>query len=140
VAETKINALTFYDDGGELVGIYGVSTEIRFLPSFGDRRGTLVSVNWRLRDCNYRSFNDSPLDPPGPSKKEWRAYFGDYQILWHNEPFSVISITQRNGYLYYGEAKCIEYEQGLFFTCGGEALDFRSDPPTAANLVMRRIS
>ena len=130
--------LTFYDDEGELVGIYGASNEIRFIPSFGDQRGSLVSIDRRILNCNYRSFNDSPFDPPGPGKKEWQVYFGDYEVLWDNEPIAAISITQRNGYLYYGEAKCIEYEPGLFFTCDGEALDFRSDPPTAANLVMRR--
>ena len=130
--------LSFYDDEGELIGIYGDSNEIRFKPSFEDQRGTLMSVNWHLLNCNYRALNDSPFDPVGPGKKEWRRYFGDYEVLWDNEPTGTISITQRNGYLYYGEGKCTEYEPGLFFTCGGEAIDFRSDPPTAANLIIRK--
>jgi CubicO group peptidase (beta-lactamase class C family) len=130
--------LTFYDDEGELVGVYGASAEIRFLPSFGDQRGSLLSIDRRLLNCSYRSFNDSPADPPGPGKKEWKAYLGEYEILWGNEPMASVRITQRKSHLYYGEARCIEHAPGLFFTCDGEALDFRSDPPTVANLVMRR--
>jgi hypothetical protein len=130
--------LTFYDDGGELAGFFGGPREIRFLRSYGDQRRTLVSINRRLMNCDYRSFNDSPLDSPGPGKEEWKAYFGDYEVLWDDEPILTISITGRNGYLYYGDARCIEHEEDLFFTCDGGALDFRSDPPTAANLIMRR--
>jgi CubicO group peptidase (beta-lactamase class C family) len=131
-------SLTFYEDDGELVGIYGETNEIRFLPPYADQGGALVSINSRLLNCNFRSFNDSPADPPGPGESAWKAYIGEYDILWDDEPFVSVSSTLKNGYLYFGEAKCIEYEPGLFFTCDGEALDFRSLPPTAANLVMRR--
>ena len=47
-----------------------------------------------------------------------------------------VNIVIRNGYLYYQGRKCIEHEPGLFFTTDGEAIDFRSEPPTAANLIL----
>lgn len=78
ISSQAFDPLTFYDDEGELVGIYGVSNEIRFIPSFGDQRGSLVSIDRLILNCNYRSFNDSPFDPPGPGKKKWQVYFGDY--------------------------------------------------------------
>ena len=47
-------------------------------------------------------------------------------------------MTLRNGYLYYDGRRCVEHEPGLFFSNDGEAIDFRSDPPTAANLKLRK--
>jgi hypothetical protein len=140
----RINAqdfhpLSFYDDAGELVGFYGTSNEIRFIPSFGDQPATMVSIDRRLLNSDFRAFNDGPFDPPGPGKKAWEAYLGAYEVLWDHEPMESIKITLRNGYLYYGEVKCVEHEPGLFFTCDGEAIDFRSDPPTAANLILRKM-
>ena len=133
--------LTFFDDAGQLVGMYGETSELRFLPAYHQVRGPLMLSDRRFSNTNlhYQAFNDSPFDPPGPDKPEWRRYLGEYQILWLDEPFAEVSVGVRNGYLYYGERKCVEHLPGLFFSNDGQAIDFRSDPPTAANLRLRRL-
>ncbi|MGD8814665.1 MAG: serine hydrolase domain-containing protein, partial [Anaerolineales bacterium] len=50
--------LTFYADAGELVGFDGTSKEIRFIPSFGDQPATMVSIDRRLLNSDFRAFND----------------------------------------------------------------------------------
>jgi CubicO group peptidase (beta-lactamase class C family) len=138
--ENRFLPMTFYDDGGELVGMYGSFTEARFLPGFGDQPGSMMTVSRTHNNSNshYLEFNDSPLDPPGPAKPEWQEYVGDYEVLWEDEPHSEVSITVENGYLYFRGGKCQEYEPGLFFLYDGEALDFRSEPPTFATQAIRR--
>jgi CubicO group peptidase (beta-lactamase class C family) len=133
--------LTFYDDGGELTGFYGKFSEVRFLPSFNGRRGSLTTVNRRLGNgatFNIYDFNDAPTDPPGPNKPRWSKYVGDYEPLRHADPDDTVSVTIRNGYLYASGEKCTEHEPGLFFTYDGEAVDLRSDPPTMANRRLRK--
>jgi CubicO group peptidase (beta-lactamase class C family) len=132
--------LAFYYDGGELVGMFGSVSEVRFLPSAGPQPRTLMIVNRRYSnaDINYQALNDSPADPPGPDRPEWREHLGEYEVLWRGEPDRTVGVTLRNGYLFYGGRKCVEHEPGLFFSNDGEAIDFRSDPPTAANLTLRK--
>jgi CubicO group peptidase (beta-lactamase class C family) len=130
--QKRFTPMTFFDDGGAMVGIYG-RAELRFLPPYGGRPGAM----W-LGGVRYLDFNDSPLDPPGPGRPEWQSYVGEYEVLWAGEPFTTISIETRNGYLYYNDGKCEEHEPGLFFRYDGETLDFRSTPPTFANLELRR--
>ena len=132
--------LVLYDDLGELVGMFGAFSEIHFLPSDGAQPRTLMIVNRRYSNdhINYQALNDSPADQPGPDKPEWREHAGEYEVLWRGEPDRTVSVTLRNGFLYYGGRKCVEHEPGLFFSNDGEAIDFRSDPPTAANLELRK--
>jgi CubicO group peptidase (beta-lactamase class C family) len=133
--------LTFHDDHGELVGFLGKFSEIRFLPSFNGRRGSLILVNRSLGNYatfNIHDFNDAPTDPPGPDKPRWARYVGDYEPLTHGDPEDTFRITVRNGYLYVDESKCTEHEPGLFFSYDGEAVDLRSDPPTMANRQLRK--
>ena len=145
VLGVRTNAETFYplevyDDRGELVGMFGAFSEIHFLPSDEAQPRTLMIVNRRYSNdhINYQALNDSPADQPGPDKPEWREHVGEYEVLWRGEPDRAVSVTLRNGYLYYGGRKCVEHEPGLFFSNDGEAIDFRSDPPTAANLELRK--
>lgn len=139
ISQNKFYPLTFYDDGGELVGIYGNFSEIRFLPAYNGRRGSLTTVDRRLGNAYFeiRDFNDSPMDPPGPDKPRWSEYLGNYELLKNGDPIGTFSVSVRNGYLYAGECKCVEHEPGLFFSYDGEALDFRSDPQTAMNIRIR---
>jgi hypothetical protein len=97
-----------------------------------------VNRRYSNADINYQALNDSPADPPGPDRPEWREHLGEYEVLWRGEPDRTVGVTLRNGYLYYGGRKCVEHEPGLFFSNDGEAIDFRSDPPTAANLTLRK--
>jgi CubicO group peptidase (beta-lactamase class C family) len=133
--------LTFYDDDGKLVCMYGKFSEIRFLPAYGNQRGSLVLIDRRLSNHNFnmRRFNDSPPDPSGPDKPHWSEYVGDYEMIKNGEPLNSFSVTVRNGYLYVSECRCTEHERGFFFTYDGEPIDFASDPPTAAHIEIRKI-
>jgi CubicO group peptidase (beta-lactamase class C family) len=133
--------LTFYDDGGELVGFFGNFSELRFLPAQGEQVASLMVVNRRLSNANvnYLAFNGSADEPPGPDKPEWRGYLGEYEIMWQGEPDRLVNVVLNNGYLYFAGRRCVEHEPGLFFTNDGEAIDFRTDPPTAANLTLRKV-
>jgi CubicO group peptidase (beta-lactamase class C family) len=132
--------LTFYDDDGELVGLFGSFSEVRFLPPYYGRRGSVMRIDRRLSDSNFniKDFNDSPTDPPGPDKPYWSEYVGDYEHLINGKPSGTFSVTIRNGYLYTAECKCTEYRRGLFFYYDGLPIDFTSDPPTASYTRIRK--
>src|SRR5262249_41083411 len=67
-------------------------------------------------------YNDGPHDTPGPDRKEWDAYLGDYAIHVWGKLDRHVKVYRKNGYLYFGELRLIvEEEPGLFFTCTGEA-------------------
>lgn len=136
----SFSPLTIFDDDGELVGMYGATSEARFLPPFGDRRGSLMTVNRVYSNSNYHylDFNDAPSDPPGPGKAEWQRYVGEYDVIWDDRSMATVSVTTRDGYLYYRDGRCEEHEPGLFFLYDGETIDFRSSPPTAAHLEIRK--
>jgi CubicO group peptidase (beta-lactamase class C family) len=140
VDEDNFFAITFFDDGGELVGMYGANTEARFLPPLGDQPGSMMTVNriWGNSNSHYLEFNDSPSDPPGPAKPDWQKYAGEYDVLWEDNPTSTVTVSIRNGYLYFRDGKCEEYEPGLFFLYDGDTIDFRSTPATYANQEIRR--
>jgi CubicO group peptidase (beta-lactamase class C family) len=138
--ENTFLPMTFFDDGGDLVGMYGVLSETRFLPPFGDQSGSIMTVNraWSNYNSHYAEFNDSPSDPPGPAKPEWQQYVGQYDVIWEDNPVSTVTVSIRNGYLYFRDGKCEEHEPGLFFLYDGEAIDFRSTPITFATQEIRK--
>lgn len=138
--ENKSYPLAFYDDDGELVGLFGEFSELRFLPRYHGRRGSVMRIDRRLSDSNFniKDFNDSPTDPPGPEKPHWSEYVGEYEQIRNGKPIGSFSVTIRNGYLYTAECKCTEYRQGLFFYYDGLAIDFTSDPPTASYVPIRK--
>jgi hypothetical protein len=138
--ENSFAPLTFFDEGGQLVGMHGGTGEIRFLAPYGNRPGSMMHFSRSVSNSNihYLDFNDSPLDPPGAARPDWQKYVGEYDVLWEDEPGSTAAISIRNGYLYYRDGKCEEHEPGLFFLYDGETLDFRSTPPTFATQEIRR--
>jgi len=140
MSDGRFLPMAFYEDDGQLVGMYDATNEIRFLPPYAGRPSAMMTVSRILGNSNihYRDFNDSPLDPPGPDRPEWQRHLGQYDVLWAGVPFSTAAVTTKNGYLYYRDGKCEEHEPGLFFLYNGETLDFRSTPPTFANLELRR--
>ena len=131
-SETSFSPLAFYEDGGELVGMYGSTMEAHFLPRLGDRPGSMMMVARTVSNSNshYLDFNDSVLDSPGPAKPEWQEYVGEYEVLWEDEPISSVIVEVRNGYLYFRDGRCQEYEPGLFFLYDGQTLDFCTSPAT----------
>jgi hypothetical protein len=43
-SQNEFYPLTFYDDGGQLIGMFGKFSEIRFLPRYGNRPGSRLSA------------------------------------------------------------------------------------------------
>jgi hypothetical protein len=140
VSESQFLPMKFYDDDGELVGIYGTGSEARFLPALGGKPGPMMLVIRSHDNYNshYLDFNDSPQDPPGPDKPEWKRYVGDYDVLWEGSAFTTVTIEIRNGYLYFRDGKCEEIQPGLFAYYDGEIIDLRSSPLTYANQEIRK--
>ena len=134
--------LVFYDDGGELVAMFGQNSEIRFLPPYHGKPGSLVQIDRHLGigpAFNVYDFNHALDEPPGPDKPEWSKYLGEYQVLKYGVPYRfTATITVKNGYLYYNDCKCTEHAPGLFFLYYGEALDFRSHTPTFGGIVLHK--
>ena len=140
ISATTFFPMTFYDDGGELVGMYGNNTEARFLPPLASQPGSMMTINrpWGNHNSHYLEFNDSPQDPPGPDKPQWRQHVGEYDVLWEDDLASTVTVEIRNGYLYFRDGKCEELAPGLFVHYDGEVIDFRTTPTTYANQEIRR--
>jgi CubicO group peptidase (beta-lactamase class C family) len=84
-------------------------------------------------------YNDGPADAPGPDRKEWQKYVGDYRMMVWGKPAITSKVHIKNGYLYLDERKLIvEHEPGLFFSADGEALDFHSEQPTWFSIPLQR--
>ena len=132
--------VSFYDDGGELVAMYDGTKEARFLSPLGDQSGSIMFVDRAYSNDNYSylEFNDSPGEASGAAKPEWQKFLGEYEVLWAGEPYAAALVEIRNGHLYYRDGKCREQQPGLFFRYDGETLDLRSDPPSFANLKIRK--
>lgn len=93
-----------------------------------------------------------PAFTPTPYRAEWSKYTGTYRALWRGYEFSSFSkfgqalgfggpswkVHKKDGCLCLGEESLLEYQPGLFFTPAGEALDFRTDPPTFRNLKLEK--
>lgn len=97
-----------------------------------------VNMPWGNHNSHYLEFNDSPQDPPGPDKPQWRQYAGEYDVLWEDDLASTVTVEIRNGYLYFRDGKCEELAPGLFVHYDGEVIDFRTTPTTYANQEIRR--
>ena len=83
--------------------------------------------------------NDGPGDPAGPDRPEWTRYVGQYRVEQWGRPAMDVTVERRNGYLCIdGIRLVVETEPGLFFTCDGEAVDFRPPTPTWRNLLLRK--
>ena len=68
--------------------------------------------------------NDSPGDPPGPAKPEWKRFLGTYHAKSYGDD-DAKKVTLKNGYLYWDDRlKLKEYQPGLFFTADGDAVQF----------------
>lgn len=85
---------------------------------------------------NIFDFNYADDEAPGPNKPEWSKYLGEYEGDSYGVPFFKISVTIRNGHLYFNDRKCTEYIPGLLFTYEGDAVDFRTEPSTIGGSCM----
>ena len=85
-------------------------------------------------------------------KPAWKSYLGKYQLstyaepLWYGKLLLAVGLPRAAHIKVRREAdtmtvegvQLIEHEPGLFFSKTGEALDFRSDPPTWRNIVLKK--
>jgi CubicO group peptidase (beta-lactamase class C family) len=84
-------------------------------------------------------YNDGPHDPIGPNKPAWEGFVGEYQVYTWGQPSQKMTVHRKNGYLYLDDHRLVvELEPGLFFTCEGEAVDFRHPVPTWRNIRLER--
>jgi len=93
-----------------------------------------------------------PPFTPTPYQAEWDKYTGIYLAIWSGYEFTALSrlgralgkagpswkVQQKNGHLNLGDDALEEYQTGLFFTPSGEALDFRTSPPTFRNIKLEK--
>lgn len=85
-------------------------------------------------------FNDGPHVPVGPDRATWTPYEGRYTVDQWGVASLPVTIERRRGYLFLNGIRLVlEHELGLFFTSDGEAVDFRSSPPTWRSLRLRRL-
>ena len=119
---------------GDLVGKFGNYSEFMFLSNLDGKPGTLVIKNRWMDTCHFFDYNDGPNDRPGPDRPEWSKYLGQYQMFYFGKPMGPYTISKKNGYLYFEDQRCLEFEPGLFFVYDGAALDFRTETPTGSNI------
>ena len=93
----------------------------------------------KVKDGETWDYNDSPSDGPGPDLASWASFVGEYQTSMWGQRADKVRGERKNGYLYLDDLRLAEYQPGLFFTCSGEAVDFRKDPATFANIALSRI-
>jgi CubicO group peptidase (beta-lactamase class C family) len=133
--------ITFYEDRGELVGVFGKYSELRVKPPLAGHPGILIHLHRLSGTVSYYDFlkPEKSADQAGPDKPEWKPYLGEYRILtWGRAPGSSALVKVDNGYLTYNGMRCREHLPGLFFTFDGEALDFRGTIATFRNIPLIR--
>jgi CubicO group peptidase (beta-lactamase class C family) len=134
----KAEPLSLYEDGGTLVSMHGETELLRFTPGERGAPPMLHCIDLRLQNRTYRVRNGGANDLEGPNREDWSRFCGHYEILWQSKPIDTVNVHIHNGYLYFDDRKSTEYEPSLFFTCDGEAIDFRGPVLTAANMILRR--
>ncbi len=86
-------------------------------------------------------YDDGPGDPAGPDDAAWTRLLGQYRINQWGTPSQTVSIHKKNGWLYIDALRLVvEIEPRLFFTCDGEAVDFRGGTPTWKNIRLERVA
>ncbi len=133
--------LTFYEDGTDIVGVFGKYSELRVKPPLAGRPGSLVQLNRLSGTVSYYDFlkPEKSADQQGPNKPEWKPFLGVFRTLyWGRTPGSLAVVGVVDGYLTYNGVRCREHLPGLFFTPDGEALDFRGTVATFRNVLLIR--
>lgn len=141
--KNSVYPLAFYEDKGEIVGLFRKDIELRFKPPLlSGQPGSLVLLRWPDGPVQYCDFDrpDKSADSPGPNRPDWARYRGTYKTLdWGRIPSDLlVTVAVDNGYLTVNGQRCHEYGPGLFFSSSGEALDFRGTVATFRNIVLIR--
>jgi CubicO group peptidase (beta-lactamase class C family) len=120
---------TFHGERELSVQARGETVRYRFV----DQPGGAPSLV-RVRDGTWFDYNEGPLDAPGPARSSWRELLGTYRIRMLGRDVQSKHVRLVKGHLFIDELRALEYQPGLFFESTGEALDFRTDPPTWGNI------
>jgi CubicO group peptidase (beta-lactamase class C family) len=126
-----------------------------------------TSVTRKMNNLNGRYLSDPALfnefkqsTCPGDTlfKEEWSRYTGkyamrlkNYDFRWYVRVLLSLGFFRENVYIFKSDQALVmqhngahsilsEYEPGLFFTSGGEVLDFRGRTPVFKNVEMKKVS
>ena len=92
----------------------------------------------RVNDGTFFDYNTGPLEARGPGGRAWRDFLGTYRIRMLGKDQQTKRVHVVDGHLFIDELRAEEHEPGLFFESTGEALDFRTQPPTWGNIKLYR--
>jgi hypothetical protein len=137
----EFHPLSFYEERGEAVGVFGKDSELRVRPPLAGQPGTLIHLNRLAGTVSYYDFHkpEKSADQAGPDKPEWKPYLGDYRtLIWGRALGFKAKIGVADGYLTFNGMRCREHLPGLFFTFNGEALDLRGTIATFLNIPLIR--
>jgi len=133
----EFHPLSFYEDRGKAVGVFGKYSELRVKPPLAGQPGTLIHFNRLSGTISYYDFHrpEKSADRAGPDNPEWKPYLGVYRTLMWGRAFGfVATIAVVDGYLTFNGMRCREHLPGLFFSFDGEALDLRGTIATFRNI------
>jgi CubicO group peptidase (beta-lactamase class C family) len=108
---------------------------VKFYPAVGLRAASFAFTSGDRWD-----FIDGPSVEPGPVGSEYDDRLGRYAIEIWGKPVAQVTLSKRNGWLYYEDIRLAPFLRGLFFSGAGEALDLRGAIPTARNIPLHRIA
>ncbi|MCJ7588397.1 MAG: beta-lactamase family protein, partial [Candidatus Aminicenantes bacterium] len=137
----EFHPLSFYEDRGEAVGVFGKYSELRVKPPLAGQPGTLIHLNRLSGTVSYYDFHkpEKSADQAGPNKPEWKPYLGVYRTLMWGRAFGFMAtIGVVDGYLTFNGMRCREHLPELFFSFDGEALDLRGTIATFRNIPLIR--
>ena len=86
---------------------------------------TVLARSYGANGAEYWPVNDTPHDGPGPARKEWNAYVGEYEGRSYGAA-ATTRLELRNGWLYTtsgGGQRLTPAGPGLFFTPDGESVE-----------------
>lgn len=107
---------------------------VRFYPAVG-----LRAASFAFPPGDRWDFIDGPSVMPGPVGTEYDDRLGRYAIEIWGKPVTQVTLSKRNGWLYYEDIRLAPFLPGLLFSGAGEALDLRGAIPTARNILLHRI-
>jgi len=117
----------------------GADGEIRIYRYFAARGSEPAHLECSEGEISL-DYDDGPHDSTGPGNAAWTRFVGRYHLRQWGVRVQTVSIERRNGWLYLDNIRLvIEPEPGLFFTCDGEAVDFRGGQATWKNLRLERV-
>lgn len=127
----KGGKLISYNIRGEKEILYPQS-ELEFLTESGTKYTFTLDENEKVKtlekltenEFDILKYNDGPNDSPGPDKKEWKKYFGIYELT-HCGIEHYTLLGESNGYLSIftnQKWKLEHYQDNIYFTADGEAV------------------